>query len=102
MLLQLPSKFNPKMIKRLIKGFLGKAGVELSLKKNLWYLDAYEVQRRIVGKPAPLIFDVGASEGSVVSKYKTIYPSAVIHAFEPQPDSFQNLKATTSVLKEVY
>jgi FkbM family methyltransferase len=90
------------MVKKLIKSFLDKAGLELSIRKNLWYLDAFEVQKKIIGKTAPLIFDVGASDGSVVTKYKTIYPAAVIHAFEPQPDSFQNLKATTSVMTEVY
>jgi FkbM family methyltransferase len=90
------------MIKRLIKGFLDKAGVELAFTKNLWYLDAFEVQKKIIGKTAPLIFDVGASEGSVVAKYKTIYPAAVIHAFEPQPDSFQKLKATVSAMKEIH
>jgi FkbM family methyltransferase len=90
------------MIKRLLRGFLEKAGVELALKRNLWYQDAFEVQRKIIGKMDPLIFDVGASEGSVVAKYKTIYPAAVIHAFEPQPDSFQKLEAATSAMKEIY
>lgn len=90
------------MIKRLIKSFLDKAGVELTLKKNMWYLDAYEVQRRIITKTDPVIFDVGASEGSVVTKYKSMYPQAPIHAFEPQPDSFQKLKDVASAMKDVY
>ena len=76
--------------------------MEVTLKKNLWYLDAFEVQKRIIGKAAPVIFDAGASEGSTVTKYKSLYPAAAIHAFEPQPDSFQKLRATVSAMKEIY
>lgn len=86
----------------MIKGFLDKAGVEVTLKKNLWYLDPFEVQRKIIGKAAPVIFDVGASEGSTVSKYKALYPAAVIHAFEPQPDSFQKLRVSVSSMKGIH
>jgi FkbM family methyltransferase len=90
------------MLSKLIKEFLDKRGVVLTLKKNLWYLDAYAVQGRIITNERPVIFDVGASEGSVVKKYKSIYPAATIHAFEPQPDSFHILKQTTSAMEGVH
>jgi FkbM family methyltransferase len=90
------------MIKKVVRTFLEALGVEVAFKKNLWYLDAYEVQKKMVKKSNPVIFDVGASDGSVVKKYKDIYPGAQIHAFEPQPDSFATLSQLASQLKDVH
>lgn len=90
------------MVKKAIRNMLEAMNIEVSLKKNLWYIDAFEVQKRIVTKERPVIVDVGASEGSVVNKYKSIYPGAAIHAFEPQPDSFQKLKEMSSKIQGVY
>ena len=89
------------MIKNFIRVLLDKAGVQLTLKKNLWYMDAYAVQKKIIDRKNPVIFDVGASEGSVVQLYKSIYPGASIHAFEPQPDSFAVLRKRVSGFEEV-
>jgi len=83
------------------KGF-DSLGISFALKKNLWYLDAFEVQKRIVTADQPVIFDVGASEGSVTLKYLELYPSAIIHAFEPQPESFQQLNNRFSNSGNIY
>lgn len=35
---------------------------------------------------APVIFDVGANNGNTIAAYRTAFPSARIHGFEPDPD----------------
>ena len=44
----------------------------------------------------PMIFDVGAHTGSVASVYRNRFPNAVLHCFEPSPDSFSALSSNTS------
>ena len=49
----------------------------------------------------PLIFDVGAHHGSVARTYLRLFPGALIHCFEPFPDSFnilsENLKGDSRI-----
>jgi FkbM family methyltransferase len=41
----------------------------------------------------PLVFDCGANIGMATLYFKWLYPRAEVHAFEPDPDTFQALKA---------
>ena len=41
---------------------------------------------------APIIFDCGANIGLSMIYFKQMYPKAVIHAFEPDPELFELLK----------
>lgn len=43
---------------------------------------------------APVVFDVGANNGSYSDLVKEINPEAVIYAFEPNSNSFRKLKAS--------
>lgn len=43
--------------------------------------------------PAPVIFDVGGHRGESVQFLRTLFPSASIHSFEPDPASFTALSA---------
>mgnify|MGYP000554303998 CR=1 FL=1 len=47
-----------------------------------------EVIKKLVGKTAPVIVDVGANIGQSVVYYKHIYAEAKIHCFEPLPLAF--------------
>lgn len=38
------------------------------------------------------IIDIGANDGQFSEKIRTLFPGAAIHAFEPLPDSYANLK----------
>jgi FkbM family methyltransferase len=42
---------------------------------------------------APVIFDVGAHTGGTVAAYRTAFPTATIHAFEPDPELAGQLAA---------
>lgn len=54
--------------------------------------NAFQVQKRLFGDISDIvIFDVGAYIGQVTSIYKNTFPGAVIHSFEPLPESFEKL-----------
>lgn len=44
------------------------------------------------GVAEPVIFDVGAHQGEISALFRDIFPSAVIHAFEPFPESFATVQ----------
>jgi FkbM family methyltransferase len=78
-------------MKRLIQNTVGRFGYEVKRKS-----DAFAVQRLLLTKQAPMIFDVGANVGDVTRQYRGLFPSAVIHSFEPFPNSFKLLKQGTA------
>lgn len=46
---------------------------------------------RRAGLKHPLIVDVGANTGQSIKRFKSVWPTSVIHAFEPNPSTFQQL-----------
>ncbi|TAJ82274.1 MAG: FkbM family methyltransferase [Gallionellaceae bacterium] len=53
--------------------------------------DCFQLQQRLVQVREPVIFDVGAHKGDVSKIYRALFPSSRIYAFEPFPQSFQEL-----------
>ncbi len=51
---------------------------------------------------SPLIFDVGANVGQSIATFRTIFPCAKIHSFEPSPATFEKLKKNAAQLRDVY
>lgn len=49
-----------------------------------------------------MIFDVGAHRGESVQKYKKIFPDAIIHSFEPDPENFKKLVDNCANLSGVF
>ncbi len=45
--------------------------------------------RLVVGKTAPLCFDVGAHWGETIQEFQTIFADPIIHAFEPAAANYQ-------------
>jgi len=68
-------KFNPKFE----TGKLDKAAIETEYK---WLQDRH----------FNTIIDIGANDGQFAEKMRILFPDAAIHAFEPLPESFQNIK----------
>ena len=60
--------------------------------KNLWYLDSLIVIDNLLNNQCPVIFDIGACDGSTVIEFKKVFPLSTVYSFEPFPDSFLNLK----------
>jgi len=68
---------------------LRRLGLELRRKDSR---DAFSIQSELIKQPAPIIFDVGAAVGGISARYKSLFPGAKIHAFEPFPESFAKLR----------
>ena len=47
--------------------------------------------KALIGKESPLIFDVGANNGSSIHDFKAWWPKSDIHCFEPQQECYQDL-----------
>jgi FkbM family methyltransferase len=56
----------------------------------------FDLKRRIPKVAIDLIFDVGANRGQTVREYRADFPRSRIISFEPDPDTFLQLKASTS------
>jgi FkbM family methyltransferase len=58
--------------------------------------DPYQVIQHLCKRiPDPIIFDVGAHDGSVSLQFAKLLPNAKIYAFEPFPESFAKLRINT-------
>jgi FkbM family methyltransferase len=53
--------------------------------------DPFFVTKKLIQGPAPLIFDVGAHVGETAARYRSLFPDALVHCFEPSPKSFERL-----------
>ncbi len=60
--------------------------------------NAYRFEAR---RPDPVIIDGGANEGVTVRYWKSLFPSARIIAFEPDPECFARLRENCASLKDV-
>jgi FkbM family methyltransferase len=49
------------------------------------------ILRELVGRPDPVIFDVGAATGASVERYLATFEAPTIHCFEPQAPAFSTL-----------
>ena len=83
-------------MKNLINSYLCRLGIEIhgtdyiqklkrfDLNKNEWIW-----QKELLKGKANVIFDVGANRGNTTLKYLKVFPNAIIHSFEPFPDSYE-------------
>ena len=81
-----------------VNRFFRKFGFELhgtgymqSLKKGSFKDNAFNVQREILRQGVKVIFDIGANRGDTVMAYEQLFPGKRIFAFEPFPESFDQL-----------
>jgi FkbM family methyltransferase len=75
----------------MVKSTLLRAGLDVSRARPR--RDPFEDQQRLLrSSGARMIFDVGANRGDVTRRYRQLYPSAEIHAFEPFPECVATLK----------
>jgi FkbM family methyltransferase len=50
------------------------------------------ISTQLVTRAQPTIFDIGANTGTMTEAYLQMFPGASIHAFEPHPEAFAELK----------
>jgi FkbM family methyltransferase len=63
--------------------------------------DPYRDVRRLVGHRAPIVFDVGANTGQTTSAILRVLPGARVHAFEPHPGAFEEMRRLSMIHKSV-
>jgi FkbM family methyltransferase len=54
--------------------------------------DRERTLRHLLPGSAPVIFDVGANVGATLAEFKTWWPAAAVHCFEPQRECWQALE----------
>ena len=86
------------MIKQIVQSAFARLGYRISrVVPNPPKEDPFEEQRRLVAAAEnPIIFDVGAHHGHTSLHYRNLFPSAIIYAFEPFPQSYEKLRKNTS------
>lgn len=95
------SKFKKQLLTAL-KKILTFFGIEANLKKNLWYLDPFQILSNLNKAHSPIIFDVGACNGSSITKFRLIFPTAKMHCFEPFPASFLDMKNRVKGIPDLF
>ena len=67
-------------------------GYEIRRKGHGFHADAYADQQSLLsGDEVRVILDVGANVGQTAQRYRTIFPDAMIHSFEPFESTFRTL-----------
>ena len=86
-----------KLVKRVVNGALMPLGLEVCRVGQ----DALYAQASWINGEAATILDVGAAGGEMVEQYRTLFPRAMIHAFEPDPNSIRLLEGRFGEDKQV-
>jgi FkbM family methyltransferase len=69
-------------------------GVMVVLRRQL-ARDAFRDQQMLfqkLGQPVQTILDLGAHHGAITLRYSRLFPGAIIHSFEPYPESYYYLQ----------
>jgi FkbM family methyltransferase len=80
------------MLKEAVKRTLRLFGYRIGRMGNDDSLSPFEVQGQLIRRKSPMIFDIGANIGVVTQQYRSLFPSAIIHSFEPFTDSYLSLE----------
>lgn len=96
------------MTKEYLNKYFRKFGFEIhgsaymqAIKKASFQDDAFDKQKELLNDDVSCILDIGANQGDVVLKYKLLFPSARIYAFEPYPDSYNRMICKVKEHKEI-
>ncbi len=84
------------MLNHAIKRALRLFGYRIGRLSDDGSLSAYQVQRELIRQQSPMIFDIGANVGEVTQLYRSLFPDAIIHSFEPFADSYRSLEGQCS------
>ena len=86
-----------KLLKSAIRRIRKRRNLRLGLKSR----DPFVITRELVGTDAAMIFDVGAHVGLAATRYRELFPQAMIHSFEPFPESFAVLQSNVRSLAPI-
>lgn len=80
-------------VRNAVRRAFERSGYEIRRRRRpAWGEEAFRYQERLLAvAPVRTILDVGAHVGDSAQRYRRLFPSAVIHAFEPSPQSHDRL-----------
>ena len=79
-------------MKKIIRKFLNKSNYRIyNVKDNPGHDLEYDLRIKLTEKLNPVIFDIGANHGELSSSFLKLFPSSIIHAFEPTPSCCESL-----------
>jgi FkbM family methyltransferase len=58
--------------------------------------DPFVFAQHLLKAAQPVLFDVGAHHGQTATRLRELFPSAIIHCFEPFPESYSVLERATA------
>jgi FkbM family methyltransferase len=88
-----------QFLKNLARSMAAKLGYQITRHPA----GAFSDMRRFVPVDIrPVILDIGANAGQTVKKFKTTFPSSVIHSFEPSAETFDLLRQNTAGENDVH
>jgi FkbM family methyltransferase len=79
-------------VKRYLKAFVRRQRKRRNLRLGLKSRDPFVIMRELTNREQPVIFDIGAHVGLAATRYRELFPAAMIHSFEPYPESFALLR----------
>lgn len=79
-------------LKSLAKSVVDALGYEVRKKSNGFHADPFLDQRNLLrGRDVRVVLDLGANVGQTAEHYLTLFPTAIVHSFEPFDDAFRAL-----------
>jgi FkbM family methyltransferase len=87
--------------RRAIRVMLGKLGYAVSRTEGGMGGDPFADMHALIRRDQPLILDVGANIGQSIEAFRSWFPNAYIHSFEPSPEIFARLKTKVANLPNV-
>lgn len=88
-----------KKLVQKIFNFLGYKVMKITFKD---FPDFDYLNKALITKSDPIIFDVGANKGQSIIRYKKLFKDPVIHSFEPNIDEINILKQKYSNDKNLF
>lgn len=80
-----------------VQGLVRRAGYQIrKLEPDTSLVDPYQEQRKLV-PGATMIFEVGAADGRDCDMYRSMFPDATVHAFEPLPENYAKLAVRAAI-----
>lgn len=74
-------------------------------KRNLEYSQNFSAKKffdNLISSSNPIIFDIGAHKGESINFFKSIYDTAKIYSFEPEPENFILLPKQLGKLRHLH
>jgi methyltransferase, FkbM family len=89
-------------LKEAIRNLAAKVGYDVRSTGSLGISPFADMKKFVPVPHNPLILDIGANVGQSVGRFRKTFPTAIIHSFEPGPETFKALSQNVARDKRVF